>query len=186
MDAVNAVEKQRISTHTPLAGRDRCLSNLGTEIPISTHTPLAGRDTLRLEKSAQRSRFLLTRPSRGATWNRRKHRLNSIISTHTPLAGRDLPVFGFVTAVNNFYSHAPRGARHEQRGGRVLTGSISTHTPLAGRDFCGVVDNRAASDFYSHAPRGARPDCMLLTVFPIKFLLTRPSRGATQLIYRGV
>ena len=99
MDAVNAVEKQRISTHTPLAGRDRCLSNLGTEIPISTHTPLAGRDTLRLEKSAQRSRFLLTRPSRGK------------ISTHTPLAGRDLEQAKAQAEQYNFYSHAPRGAR---------------------------------------------------------------------------
>ena len=111
MDAVNAVEKQRISTHTPLAGRDRCLSNLGTEIPISTHTPLAGRDTLRLEKSAQRSRFLLTRPSRGATSGAGYIFSLGKISTHTPLAGRDLEQAKAQAEQYNFYSHAPRGAR---------------------------------------------------------------------------
>ena len=55
-----------ISTHTPLAGRDKILEEHGLNHGISTHTPLAGRD--------QRI-FLLSR--------------QRIISTHTPLAGRD-------------------------------------------------------------------------------------------------
>ena len=33
-----------ISTHTPLAGRDRCVYRLNGIPEISTHTPLAGRD----------------------------------------------------------------------------------------------------------------------------------------------
>ena len=34
----------RISTHTPLAGRDECGEEFEIGNVISTHTPLAGRD----------------------------------------------------------------------------------------------------------------------------------------------
>ena len=58
--------KKLISTHTPLAGRDRFRTESGETLSISTHTPLAGRDRTGSipEKFSQ-------------------------ISTHTPLAGRD-------------------------------------------------------------------------------------------------
>ena len=78
----------RISTHTPLAGRDYYKSHQFHDQYISTHTPLAGRD--------------LSETSENPVQN---------ISTHTPLAGRD--GIGMTTAndILNFYSHAPRGAR---------------------------------------------------------------------------
>ena len=57
------------------------------------------------------SKFLLTRPSRGATSTNFKQALIVCISTHTPLAGRDL----FFVPYRRFRF-------------------ISTHTPLAGRD----------------------------------------------------
>ena len=88
---------------------------------ISTHTPLAGRDRLRAVLRASTVKFLLTRPSRGATKNptvaitleaflltrpsrgatiSRKHILIvDTISTHTPLAGRDPSFFLFVCEV---------------------------------------------------------------------------------------
>ena len=56
----------KISTHTPLAGRDTCQTYRRNADSISTHTPLAGRDDILIEKSN-----------------------DSEISTHTPLAGRD-------------------------------------------------------------------------------------------------
>ena len=80
------------------------------------------------------SKFLLTRPSRGAT--RAK--------------GRDE---GYC---RHFYSHAPRGAR-------LLQGSIDlfalpdfySHAPHGARLYKRNYDAQT-QDFYSHAPRGAR------------------------------
>ena len=58
----------RISTHTPLAGRDNLLRPRLISYYISTHTPLAGRDP--------GSKYALA--------------ISTPISTHTPLAGRDM------------------------------------------------------------------------------------------------
>ena len=80
------------------------------------------------------SKFLLTRPSRGATILYLILCIVYSISTHTPLAGRDCNNLCLEFLNKNFYSHAPRGAL--QKGGR-----------------CGEYDGY----FYSHAPRGARP-----------------------------
>ena len=79
----------------------------------------------------------------------------------------------------HFYSHAPRGAR--QRPHRTVSPlPISTHTPLAGRDNYTQRGNYCLTYFYSHAPRGARPKRMQIYRLYIRFLLTRPSRGATR------
>ena len=56
-----------ISTHAPLAGRDRARSDELNIVDISTHAPLAGRD-------ASASSFEVR---------------HGEISTHAPLAGRD-------------------------------------------------------------------------------------------------
>ena len=57
----------RISTHTPLAGRDKLLELPVYRIQISTHTPLAGRDTIQSGASPSTFIFLLTRPLRDVT-----------------------------------------------------------------------------------------------------------------------
>ena len=148
--------RQEISTHTPLAGRDRriaehfygrCSFQLtrplrgatttllteGQFCYISTHTPLAGRD-----------QFIVRKPEA------------KMISTHTPLAGRDeqngiekrrrtyfnshapcgarLVQITSKTATEDFNSHAPCGARHHFSHKELCIKIISTHTPLAGRD----------------------------------------------------
>ena len=59
--------------------------------------------------------------------------------------------------VHHFYSHAPRGARPDVR-----------------------LACSAAVNFYSHAPRGARRGNLRDFIFCSLFLLTRPSRGATD------
>ena len=168
-----------ISTHTPLAGRDKPLFFVKNGFwHISTHTPLAGRD------QPVQLRLHIVR-----------------ISTHTPLAGRDTANLQALGLEQDFYSHAPRGARlrsaacrgiiedfysHAPRGARqILAFSsllsisflltrpsrgatrddgyagyihyISTHTPLAGRDENAASKVSGTIDFYSHAPRGARP-----------------------------
>ena len=62
----------------------------GTEqLKISTHTPLAGRDIQGLSTVLAEEPFLLTRPLRGATLEFIDEKITDFISTHTPLAGRD-------------------------------------------------------------------------------------------------
>ena len=78
---------QRISTHTPLAGRDRMLKKLEIILVISTHTPLAGRDTVYHLLEYGVHLFLLTRPLRDVTV---------------------LP-FRCTASCDHFYSHAPCG-----------------------------------------------------------------------------
>ena len=57
---------------------------------ISTHTPLAGRDEPGGHRLGKFLEFQLTRPSRGVTITTLGGNDESTISTHTPLAGRDL------------------------------------------------------------------------------------------------
>ena len=56
---------------------------------ISTHTPLAGRDDSARMISMLLFLFLLTRPLRDVTMMGYIGYMGMIISTHTPLAGRD-------------------------------------------------------------------------------------------------
>ena len=62
-----AVIVTRISTHTPLAGRDGYCLSYGFQRGISTHTPLAGRDCPGYRGYSHAYQFLLTRPSRDVT-----------------------------------------------------------------------------------------------------------------------
>ena len=78
---------------------------------ISTHTPLAGRDACVVYLTKQTVRFLLTRPSRGATVRTQATEPNDSISTHTPLAGRDSADIDSLTAEQLFLLTRPsRGA----------------------------------------------------------------------------
>ena len=76
---------------------------------ISTHTPLAGRDVSTGAGTGWIIQFLLTRPSRDVTLSNYGAERNRKISTHTPLAGRDEGTGQAVPQQINFYSHAPRG-----------------------------------------------------------------------------
>ena len=101
-----------ISTHAPLAGRDRdrrrllprgkyfnprapCGARLckvlrpALFLPISTHAPLAGRDKKAFAQKQNQYQFQPTRPLRGATPAPELPAQNITISTHAPLAGRD-------------------------------------------------------------------------------------------------
>ena len=148
----------QISTHAPLAGRDRRgLAVVLVDRRISTHAPLAGRDYSYGCLSRGNFVFQPTRPLRGATEIDVSAQLVGIrISTHAPLAGRDIQA-----AINNgkeeyfnprapcgarlrhnkpfnlrqnFNPRAPCGARPEDVLRPIYTVVISTHAPLAGRD----------------------------------------------------
>ena len=60
-------QMEDISTHTPLAGRDKWRRYKNGMINISTHTPLAGRDYILYKNVCIHPAFLLTRPSQGVT-----------------------------------------------------------------------------------------------------------------------
>ena len=123
---------------------------------ISTHTPLAGRNRSLMSRFCRSQTFLLTRPSRGATsWNRPLLECFSI-STHTPLAGRNtISIYAIVPFRQFLLTRPSRGATFFDLLFMRLTG-ISTHTPLAGRNLYKPDTTLQSLHFYSHAPRGAQ------------------------------
>ena len=102
---------------------------------ISTHAPLAGRDKYLWYLSRTEQEFQPTRPLRGAT-NRVLNPCNSSnISTHAPLAGRDECSTPISSIRMRISTHAPLAGRDRSEAYSNHQGSpISTHAPLAGRD----------------------------------------------------
>ena len=149
----------RISTHAPLAGRDResAALPLGT-FSISTHAPLAGRD-----QRAPQHRYLFltfqpTRPLRGATPPRTYETCFWIFQPTRPLRG------------------ATPGAG---RPGGLLR--ISTHAPLAGRDPGPWPPALTSNQFQPTRPlRGATTEAEVAMAAEWIFQPTRPLRGATR------
>ena len=124
-------------------------------------------------------KFLLTRPSRGATGLILSYLLKQKISTHTPLAGRD-SIMVFLLTFESISTHTPLAGRDardlKQLGCRIY---FYSHAPRGARH---IVDRAVVKsvDFYSHAPRGARLEQDRAPDVVSPFLLTRPSRGATK------
>ena len=198
-----------ISTHAPLAGRDKTAYVSASYIKISTHAPLAGRDGVNTDDLA-----------------------HSSISTHAPLAGRDQRRRCGRGHRRYFNPRAPCGARpveeYEPRAEvvfqptRPLRGAtrlapdlldaegISTHAPLAGRDAAPgrliptvevfqptrplrgatMVDRdfiRAVILFQPTRPlRGATVLVQARAAMRTRFQPTRPLRGATAKVYKSL
>ena len=151
----------RISTHAPLAGRDkpgtklnvrqknfnprapcgarhRAVKYTAVNEKISTHAPLAGRDQRVRSVWSNSKRFQPTRPLRGATGHySRDGSMENIFQPTRPL----------------------RGATFQRRTAGIAN-PISTHAPLAGRD----------------------PVAMFERVVAAVFQPTRPLRGATDAV----
>ena len=103
---------QFISTHAPLAGRDRPrLAAASPRRNFNPRAPCGARPSYCLTCRAERE-FQPTRPLRGATLSRCKCGIRS----------------------KNFNPRAPCGARLWSRAPSGLAYYISTHAPLAGRD----------------------------------------------------
>ena len=99
----------KISTHTPLAGRDDAeIKSITEPLGISTHTPLAGRDPKPLQQNIETMISTHT-PLAGRDENFIDLLGLTKISTHTPLAGRDSFKRRKNKMANDFYSHAPCG-----------------------------------------------------------------------------
>ena len=123
-----AISCRYISTHTPLARRDKDAGFSCETFVISTHTPLARRDCpdsaanvhpylfllTRLLRGVTAAvflllcfrKFLLTRLLRGVTEDGISRGVEDYISTHTPLARRDGTITIIGAGSKNFYSHA--------------------------------------------------------------------------------
>ena len=82
--------------------------------------------------------------------------------------------------VFDFYSHAPCGARRSRPEGVDHENAISTHTPHAGRDLFRLRMLRKPVPISTHTPHAGR-DLVggVLIASYLRFLLTRPMRGAT-------
>ena len=86
------MERNRISTHTPLAGRDvAALQWKDINFDFYSHAPRGARHSIRMEKLQR-----------------------TIISTHTPLAGRDRPVQGDNDGQCQISTHTPLAGRDAQ------------------------------------------------------------------------
>ena len=104
--------KSSISTHAPLAGRDRKSHSISYVPPVFQPTrPLRGATVKSGIHVSIAHAFQPTRPLRGATACAQRSQSQMSISTHAPLAGRDF--FFWVS---------------------LKAALISTHAPLARRD----------------------------------------------------
>ena len=116
-----------------------------------SHTPHGVQQTTDRNKP-----FLLTHPSRGATWRTQAMEMERRISTHTPLTGCNKMAGRPRIEISHFYSHTPHGVQ------------------LAPN-----LRDEAYINFYSHTPHGVQRISVGQAVCIVKFLLTHPSRGAT-------
>ena len=170
--------RYEISTHAPLAGRDRFRPLATSDFLISTHAPLAGRDGR--EKRHHMIDVISTHaPLAGRDCDGWAYDKKVGISTHAPLAGRDFAIKVRKKVIQHFNPRAPCGARRALvpysqtlqpafqptrplRGATLsapfsfVINSISTHAPLAGRDqrHCRSI---SGEEFIStHAPLAGR------------------------------
>ena len=145
-----------ISTHAPLAGRDRCTR--GIMIPNQDFNPRApcGARPHELVGQYFTEVFQPTRPLRGATAVQICCHRHIAISTHAPLAGRDKNRCN-ATDRYKISTHAPLAGRDKRVSEPIHNSSISTHAPLAGRDGA-CCDRRLSTiaNFNPRAPCGAR------------------------------
>ena len=117
---------------------------------------MRGATILKIIRSTSNDIFLLTRPLRGATTDKRSKCVYCYISTHTPLAGRDKDGFRSCPFLWNFYSHAPCGARLIPNPAIFGLLTFLLTRPLRGATLHQSLIPAILIYFYSHAPCGAR------------------------------
>ncbi len=105
------------------------------------------------------------------------------ISTHTPLTGCNQDKQRFVRLSEHFYSHTPHGVQRTWDCLLVFSYQISTHTPLTGCNELYQSSYNFCLYFYSHTPHGVQRSTKFVPIFRGRFLLTHPSRGATDCCY---
>ena len=176
---IDSVSKVDFNSHAPCGARPKACAIPAAVERISTHTPHAGRDPLPIVVCYFPWIFQLTRPMRGATRIPPTRRSVSTISTHTPHAGRDLTVLSIdfsplkisthtphagrdypelfgINPRRDFNSHAPCGARHNQEYFQDASFYFNSHAPCGARLRSNDGMRPFNVNFNSHAPCGAR------------------------------
>ena len=146
----------RFNPRTPCGARQRGRKGHHGQGGISTHAPLAGRD--RYQQQDQRARqyfnprapcgarhddsttekpwtdkFQPTRPLRGATFRALWYKFGYSISTHAPLAGRDRVGGGGYGERWDFNPRAPCGARRDGAGYACRGRDFNPRAPCGAR-----------------------------------------------------
>ncbi len=106
------------------------------------------------------------------------------ISTHTPLTGCNSDMI-YKAQFIRISTHTPLTGCNDEIMTLEEFKTISTHTPLTG---CNQTIDRIhaiLADFYSHTPHGVQQSGLRKTAYYCRFLLTHPSRGATESLYNG-
>ena len=168
-----------ISTHAPLAGRDRSPCGQGRHSRyFNPRAPCGARPKRRICFSVP-SHFnprapCGARPVHPCDVAKRQH-----ISTHAPLAGRDVPSYSRFSW-SLFQPTRPLRGATAFEGRHIQHRQISTHAPLAGRD--PALDVGLHSEGIStHAPLAGRdPSSVRSSSRRLLFQPTRPLRGATR------
>ncbi len=178
--------KSSISTHAPLAGRDRKSHSISYVPPVFQPTrPLRGATVKSGIHVSIAHAFQPTRPLRGATACAQRSQSQMSISTHAPLAGRDF--FFWVSLKAALIStHAPLAGRDEEPEEESPSKYISTHAPLAGRDRSKTRETKTKRNFNPRAPCGARPEYLRHGHHKKLFQPTRPLRGATNTVKHSI
>ena len=152
---IKSISRIRFQPTRPLRGATRRNRSANRIRNISTHAPLAGRD-----KVTKFMVFLHQHFNPRAPCGARQALINGvraevIISTHAPLAGRD--GVGVIDRVGDCIStHAPLAGRDTSRLSPSPKTRISTHAPLAGRDIWDKVYHGMGDTFQPTRPlRGA-------------------------------
>ena len=171
-----------ISTHAPLAGRDRS-PGLATRSSsyFNPRAPCGARLSNAVVYRMLRNEFQPTRPLRGATDDRLRLGLDFGISTHAPLAGRDHRGLCPVSDQHDFNPRAPCGAR--PRGltaPRPIRTYFNPRAPCGARRCSGARPRLRRLYFNPRAPCGARLGAVVQLSLQQIFQPTRPLRGATM------
>ena len=172
-------DRSQISTHAPLAGRDPGVVDVGVEAQISTHAPLAGRDRRPGRPAADAQHFNPRAPCGARRTCTFVASSRVLFQPTRPLRGATEGDGGKTLEIRGFQPTRPlRGATRHRRP-EPVHGGISTHAPLAGRDPSARIVLRRHWNFNPRAPCGARPRSTRSSATPSLFQPTRPLRGAT-------
>ena len=189
--ATAAAERGRlplqISTHAPLAGRDReALDGVLPPVRFQPTRPLRGA-TPPIVTVSWWSIFQPTRPLRGATTaSAPRAPICRNFNPRAPCGARRFVPSSSPLQSTHFNPRAPCGARLHLAVARLVVVVISTHAPLAGRDYCKPAFPAYRTDFNPRAPCGARLLQTGLSSISNRFQPTRPLRGATAKVYKSL
>ena len=148
-----------ISTHAPLAGRDKRRAVVAVNLKsISTHAPLAGRDLRSARAALAAGRDFNPRAPCGARRDLTADLARAVeyFNPRAPCGARRFGHNYFIVASLHFNPRAPCGARPRGDHGAAGEPGISTHAPLAGRDNTVCRCNGKVIGISTHAPLAGR------------------------------